>query len=207
MLLTLQHRLVPLVALGLALLSACEDEDGPLKCQRMNPIGGNPVGMWERMDFCLEPDPDEVLFDACPSIKPAYQGTHVLGGTFELRADGTYRDQSVSSQSARVEVPLRCVPQVSSCASLATALKTAIESPDATGAATNTAIIFCRGSDPCSCVLEVETKGDKKGTYKIDGAKYLLDDDAGEFSIIGNELRIQSPARPSGAFTGRFLRL
>jgi hypothetical protein len=207
MLRKLQHRLVPLVALGLAMLSACEDEEGPLKCQRMKAVGGNPVGIWERMDFCLEPDPDEVLFDACPAIKPAYQGTHVLGGTFELRADGTFRDQSISSQSARVEVPLRCVPQAGSCANLAIVLKTALESPDATGAASHKATIFCRGSDPCSCVLEVETKGDQKGTYKIDGASYLLEDQAGEFSIIGNELRIQSPPRLMGGFTGRFLRL
>jgi hypothetical protein len=190
------------LALGLVLLATCEDEEGPLRCPRMNAVGGNPVGVWERMDFCLEPDPDEVLFNACPTIKPAYQGTHVLGGTFELRADGTFRDQSVSSQSARVDVPLSCVPQAGSCAMLATLLKTALEAPDATGGATNTATIYCRGTDPCRCVLEVQTKGDQKGTYKIDGAKYLLDDEAGEFSIIGNELRIQSRN-----FTGRFLRL
>jgi hypothetical protein len=189
-----------------ALPSGCEDEDGPLRCPEMTATGGNPVGRWEPFDTCFEPDPNEAFFPACPEIKLEYQGTHTLGGTVELTADGTYHDQSIVSQSGIFEVPLRCVPQVKACGDLGPML----QKPAANVAETEMITAFCRGSDTCKCVLEVETHSNITAPYRLDGATYFIGDGKGEFSVVGNELRIQEDHMMGGGpkrTTRRYLRL
>jgi hypothetical protein len=173
------------------LAAGCLDEEGPLRCVRQPASGGNPVGIWEFMDYCLEPKPEVVA--GCPEMKIEYEGTQALGGTIELRADGRFIDNTVSTQSARIEAPLRCFPSASGCAQVGQLFRGALENPMPPDATRTTAAgVFCRGDDLCRCVLTTRTTAHIDSMYSLSGATYTIPTETAEFSVLGNELRIQS---------------
>jgi hypothetical protein len=171
--------------------AGCLDEEKPLECPTATPIGGDPTGRWEVLDICVNTKPD--FLEGCPAARIEIVG--ITGaGTLDYRADGTYHDQTQLIQSAEIDAPLSCFPRAKSCYDLGTLLTSETRKPAGSATPTQVDVVrtFCRGTDQCRCAYRSVTTFDERATYKRNGTELQVADGTLRYSVIGNELRVQT---------------
>lgn len=192
------------LAAGLAAgLSGCLEESDPQRCARKPPLGGNPIGTWEVLDVCADPQMPYYL-EVCPAARIELVGAFAKGGTIEFGADNSYKDSIILGVSQKLEAPLSCFPRFASCYELGLELAKNTTEELASKTSTVEKKAFCRGTNgQCKCAMDMTTTFKETSTYTVTGNTYKIasEDFPTEFSVVGNEMRIQT-----GEVTGRLLR-
>lgn len=198
------------VALAAALLvGGCADEEPPLSCPAVVDPGGNPVGIWEAVDFCyntnlrdIEPLTGADRKLRCPDRHWLFEGL-AAKGTIAIGADGRILDHMIITGSMRARAPLSCFAppaNVTSCELLGELLRAENVQDPERAPGDNTLITrrpFCKesGSD-CDCaMIVIANSNGSLGTYTLPGPgrfKSSLDVATYTYRVTEKELRIQT---------------
>src|SRR5262245_34831532 len=147
--------------------------------------GGSPVGEWHAIEAC---GTDSMDITRCSGASVSAD-IDSASGMVSIRNDMTYHVDIMTSGSVRATIPGSCVPGLTSCNQLATALESnGISNVACSGPPTAT----------CTCTGRVNSSGVEDGTWSVAGSQLTTQptgsstSDTASFCAQGNLLKIQT---------------
>jgi hypothetical protein len=189
-------------ALGVAALGCGDDGGG--SCETMSACGGNLVGTWKILSFCVDGVSDDAFSNATSFCSNASVnvGRVTAAGTMTFKSDMTVTESLTVSEDVNLNIPSSCLKQggiTLTCQQLNEATQAAAQNQDA-DAGVIVPSISCSGSGGgCACSSTVSEPVANAGTYTLSGntvhMSFTAEDD--DYCVQGNKLYLQQSKHTS----------